>query len=350
MAAARLLPGLCGKLPGLSYLERGQQVHISDGYDRIFNYLRLSITEVCNFKCQYCLPDGYQACGKPVPLSLDELRRAATAFSELGLSKIRLTGGEPTIRKDFTDIAQTIAALPGIETLALTTNGYRLFERAKEWRAAGIKAINVSLDSFSQENFHRITGHDRRDEVLAGIDAALEAGFESVKINAVYLKGINDHEVDAYLAFAKDRPISIRFIELMETGDHAAFFKEHHISADVLKDMLLARGWTPRLKKKNAGPAKEFVHPDYQGSFGLIAPYSKDFCKSCNRLRFSSLGKLHLCLFGEFGVPMRALLQHDDQIPELKERIIAAVQGKAARHKLGQGFTGATSNLAAIGG
>jgi cyclic pyranopterin phosphate synthase len=325
-------------------------VQLTDGFGRSFKYLRLSVTEVCNFKCQYCLPDGYKACGSAKPLSLEEIRRAATAFSQLGLTKIRLTGGEPTVRRDFTEIARTVAALPSVETLALTTNGYRLAERAQEWRSAGIKAINISLDSFSEENFFKITGHDRFHEVRSGIDAALTAGFDSVKVNAVFLKGVNDHEIASYLALAKNNPVSVRFIELMETGDHAAFFKDHHISADVLKKQLLDEGWTPKLKAVNAGPANEFVHPDYQGNFGLIAPYSKDFCKSCNRLRFSSLGKLHLCLFGEFGVPMRSLLQHDDQLPELKARIQVAVKGKEAQHHLQQGITGATSNLSAVGG
>jgi len=325
-------------------------MHLTDGFDRSFKYLRLSVTEVCNFKCQYCLPDGYKGCGKQQPLNVDELRRAATAFSELGLSKIRLTGGEPTIRKDFAEIARAIGHLPNVKTLALTTNGYRLAERAKIWKDAGINALNVSLDSLSRQNFHNITGHDRRDEVIRGIHAALEAGFKTVKINAVYLKGINDHEIDRYLDLARDLPISIRFIELMETGDHAAFFKEHYIPAEILKQQLTELGWTPKLKAVDAGPANDFIHPDYQGSFGLIAPYSKDFCKSCNRLRFSSSGKLHLCLFGEFGVPMRQLLQSDEQIPELKERIQIAVKSKSAHHKLKHGFSGSTSNLSAIGG
>jgi len=325
-------------------------VLLTDGFDRNFKYLRLSLTDVCNFKCQYCLPDGYQGCGKATQLTLEELRRAATAFCELGISKIRLTGGEPTLRKDFVEIAQTLSALPGLETLALTTNGYRLAERAHSWKTSGINAINISLDSLSPENFRRVTGHDRQADVMRGIEAAFEAGFETIKLNAVYLKGINDHEIDAYMALTRDRPLSVRFIELMETGDHERFFQQHYISADVLKNKLVSAGWAPKLKAANAGPANDYFHPDHAGNFGLIAPYSKDFCKSCNRLRFSSQGKLHLCLFGEFGVPLRALLQRDNQIPELKERIQKAVGNKPARHQLGIGITGATPNLSVIGG
>jgi len=325
-------------------------VHLEDGFGRTFKYLRLSVTEVCNFRCQYCLPEGYKSCGQPAALSVDELRRAATAFSQLGLSKIRLTGGEPTVRKDFGEIVEAIAALPHVETLALTTNGFRLEKRARDWRKAGIDTINISLDSLSRRNFQHITGHDRCDEILRGIDAALDAGFEKIKINAVYMKDINDREIDAYLALAQNRPLSVRFIELMETGDHARFFQAHHAPVSSIKAKLLRDGWAPKLKARNAGPANEFIHPDFQGSFGLIAPYSKDFCTSCNRLRLSSQGNLHLCLFGSFGIPMRTLLQNDDQLDELTDRILAAANRKPKSHHLAHGATGMTSNLSAIGG
>jgi len=325
-------------------------MHLSDGFGRNFKYLRLSVTEACNFRCSYCLPNGYRKCAGPKPLSLDEIKRAATAFTELGVHKIRLTGGEPTIRRDFDAIAATIAALPQVRKLVLTTNGYRLKIKSQAWFDAGVRGLNVSLDSLDPARFHKITGHDRCEEVLHGIDAAIEAGFEQVKINAVYMKDINDHEVDAYLRLAQHQPLSVRFIELMETGDHVAFFKKHHISSEIIATKLIREGWEPKLKGSDAGPANEYVHPDYQGSVGLIAPYAKDFCKSCNRLRFSSFGKLHLCLFGDFGIPMRALLQSDDQLEELKARLLVAVKGKAASHWLASGNTGQTSNLSAIGG
>lgn len=325
-------------------------MELSDGFGRTFKYLRLSITDVCNFRCSYCLPDGYKPCGKPSFLSLDELRRAAIAFAGLGVSKIRLTGGEPTVRKDFDAVAAAISNVSQVKKLALTTNGYRLPERVKAWHDAGITAINVSLDSLSRDNFRKITGHDRRDEVLRGIEAALEAGIETVKVNAVYMKGINDEEIDAYLKLARKAPISVRFIELMETRDHTRFFKKHHLSTDILKDRLVKEGWIQKNSPVDAGPAKIFIHPDYKGDFGLIAPYSKDFCKSCNRLRFSSTGDLHLCLFGKFGIPMRAYLQCDTQIPEFQKRLQAAVKRKLPSHFLAGGETGMTPNLSRIGG
>lgn len=325
-------------------------MHLSDGFDRTFRYLRLSITEVCNFQCKYCLPNGYKKQTGPSVLSQEELIRAARAFSELGLSKIRLTGGEPTTRKDFTEIAQQIADLPKVKSLALTTNGYQLAQKAGEWRDAGITAINLSIDSLEPEKFREITGHDRCQDVLAGLNAAIEAGFKTVKVNVVYMRGINDHEIDAFIDLARNKPISVRFIELMETGDHARFFKTHHKPVEAIAHTRLSQGWSRKLKPADAGPSQDFTHPDYKGSFGLIAPYSKDFCKSCNRLRVSSKGDLHLCLFGNFGIPMRSLLQTDDQSEELKIRIKAAIRGKTAGHALQFGKTGVTQNLSAIGG
>ncbi len=325
-------------------------MHISDGFGRRFSYLRLSLTDACNFRCSYCLPEGYKKCGGPGPLSNEELMRAARAFSDLGIAKIRLTGGEPTIRRNFDVTAASIAALPKVKTLALTTNGYRLRERAVSWRKAGIDALNVSLDSLDPDTFLAITGHDRCIEVQQGIEAALIAGFSSVKVNIVYMKGVNDHEVDRFIKLTQDLPISVRFIELMETGDHAAFFRKHHAPVLDVARQLTKRGWTQRIKAADAGPSLDYVHPDHAGSIGFIAPYSEDFCKTCNRLRFSSQGDLHLCLFGTFGIPMRRFLQADDQIPELKQRIVAAVRRKSPRHFLHQGETGQTHNLSAIGG
>ncbi|HRW29715.1 MAG TPA: radical SAM protein, partial [Emcibacteraceae bacterium] len=191
-----------------------------DKFDRTFPYLRLSITEICNFSCQYCLPDGYKKTGNENFLRLDEIDRLVDAFIELGVWKIRLTGGEPTIRQDFTKIARMISKRPEIKTLAFTTNGYKLKEHAQEWHDAGLNAVNISIDSLNAKRFHDITGHNRMNEVRAGIDKALEVGFEKVKINVVLLKGVNDDELDLYLDYIKDTRISVRYIELMQTGDN----------------------------------------------------------------------------------------------------------------------------------
>ena len=326
------------------------KVMLVDKFDRTFPYLRLSITEVCNFKCQYCLPDGYKKSGNESFLSREEINRLVDTFINLGVIKIRLTGGEPTIRKDFTDIAQMIAQKPQLKTVAFTTNGYRLRERAQEWHDAGLNAINVSIDSFNSQKFYDLTGHDRMSEVREGIDKAIDVGFEKVKINVVLLKGVNDDELDSYLHYVKDNPVSVRYIELMQTGDNLTYFKKFHLSADHIKDQLIKRGWVENIRSLAAGPSVNFTHPDYKGSIGLIAPYSKDFCVGCNRLRITSKGDLRLCLFGNVGIPLRPLLQSDDQKDLLMTQIQKQLNYKASSHFLALGDTGIMTNLSSTGG
>lgn len=323
---------------------------IEDRFGRRFPYLRLSVTDVCNFKCTYCLPDGYKKTHDCSFLSVVEIRRLATAFAELGTWKIRLTGGEPTVRPDFCDVARAVSRTPGVNRVAFTTNGYKLPQRAKEYYAAGLRAINVSIDSLDPRTFHEITGHDRLDEVVEGVQAALEAGFESVKVNTVLLKGLNDDELDGFLSFTESRPVSLRFIELMQTGDNLSYFRKHHVPATVVKEKLLQRGWRLIEREEGAGPAVEYAHPDYQGRIGVIAPYAKDFCKTCNRLRVSAAGGLHLCLFGTGGYDLRPLMQDDNQIGELKDKIMDLMQFKRSSHFLQDGDTGVRQNLASVGG
>lgn len=327
---------------------------LEDGFSRRFYYLRLSVTDVCNFRCTYCLPDGYRPAqgneGRKSFLSLDEIRRIVSGFAAMGTRKVRLTGGEPSLRRDFTAIIDTVANTPGIEKVAMTTNGYRLKERAREWFDAGLTALNVSVDSLDPRQFHQITGENKLAEVMEGIEAALAAGFKSVKINAVLLKGLNDHQLGEFLAWIKHKPIELRFIELMQTGEMDSLFRDHHASGELIKQQLLGSGWVQQLRGLDDGPAQVFMHPESQGGVGLIMPYSKDFCAGCNRLRVSSVGKLHLCLFGDNGVELRDLLQGDDQQEALQSRIRAALVGKAASHRLHQGNAGITPHLASIGG
>ena len=325
-------------------------IELVDNYDRAFPYLRLSITDICNFRCEYCLPDGYKGSGKPNFLTLDEIRRLVTAFAELGVWKIRLTGGEPSVRKDFNEIIDLISQVPGIRNTAFTTNGYRLAKNAEHWFEAGMRNLNVSIDSLDQKMFHKITGHDRLPDVLAGIEQALTIGYDSVKVNVVLLKGYNDTALESYLDYIQNRSVTVRFIELMQTGDNLAYFKERHLSADVIRDQLLARGWTQNIRVNGAGPAVNFTHPDYQGAIGLIAPYSKDFCLGCNRLRITATGDLRLCLFGDIGIPLRDLLQHDDQKNELQLRVMKQLDYKKSSHFLAQGETGMIPNLSSTGG
>ncbi|WP_220754010.1 MULTISPECIES: GTP 3',8-cyclase MoaA [Shewanella] len=323
---------------------------LQDSFGRRFHYLRMSVTDVCNFKCTYCLPDGYRPDGKPKFLALNEIENLVSAFGEVGTQKIRITGGEPSLRKDFTDIIRVVADNDNINTVATTTNGYRLEKHAKEWYDAGLRRINVSVDSLDPKMFYQITGENKFDQVMRGIDAALEAGFERIKINAVLLKGLNDKDLPRFLHWIKSTPIDLRFIELMETGLGHDYFNAHHLAGLDIKLKLESEGWLYDLPSVDDGPAQNFSHPDYQGRIGLIMPYAKNFCASCNRLRVSAKGKLHLCLFTENGLDLRDLLQHESQRAELIERLHSQLAQKEETHYLHQGITGVTKHLASIGG
>lgn len=193
---------------------------LTDAFARKFYYLRLSITDVCNFRCTYCLPDGYKPSGVTNKgfLTVDEIRRVTRAFASLGTEKVRLTGGEPSLRRDFTDIIAAVRENDAIRQIAVTTNGYRLERDVANWRDAGLTGINVSVDSLDARQFHAITGQDKFNQVMAGIDAAFEAGFEKVKVNTVLMRDVNHHQLDTFLNWIQHRPIQLRFIELMENG------------------------------------------------------------------------------------------------------------------------------------
>ncbi len=327
--------------------------HLKDNFGRSFPYFRISITDVCNFKCGYCLPNGYQKSkNKKEFLSLEEIKRIGKALSELGVCKIRLTGGEPTVRKDFVEIIENLKSLPGINKVVFTTNGYNLKNIAKSVVNAKIDGINVSIDSLDREKFKFITGKDKLEDILIGLKALQDLNFKNIKVNAVLLKGVNDGEqdFDSWQQFIKSNNVDFRYIELMQTGDNLDYFKKYHVSANVFRDYLLKKEWIHQTAGFDSGPSKNYIHKDFKGKFGIIAPYSKDFCKSCNRLRITAQGDLRLCLFGDTGISLRALLQNDEQIPQLKDLINAQLNFKKESHYLELGNTGITPHLASIGG
>lgn len=323
---------------------------LTDRHGRQFPYLRLSLLDACNFRCSYCLPDGYHGCGTQGVLRLDEIRRLLAAFACVGLSKLRLTGGEPTLRRDLVAVIETAAATPGLRRLAMTTNGCLLEKRAAQWRTAGLHAINVSLDSLDAGRFKTITGSDDHASLLRGIEQCLTLDFQSVKLNVVLLRGLNDDELPRWLDYLRERPLSLRYIELMQTGDNTDYFARHHQRAETLESQLRETGWTLQPRAADDGPAREYAHPDYLGRIGIIAPYSKDFCASCNRLRVTAKGDLRLCLFGEFGIPLRPLLQDDADREALVGRLSGQLAVKTAGHRLHEGQTGITPHLASVGG
>jgi len=321
----------------------------ADGFGRRFRYLRISLTEVCNFRCVYCLPNGYQKVAGPAVMTPLEIERLGRVFSRRGVAKFRLTGGEPTVRRDLGDIIGRLSALPDVRKVAMTTNGWNLARHIDDWAAAGLTNLNVSVDSLEPGVFHRITGHNRLAAALAGVDRALELGLPSVKLNAVLQRDAVGDGFDRFADYVRTRPVAVRFIELMRTGDNVAFFEDQHVPGSHLREWLTARGWSPSPRGPDDGPAIEFSHPDYVGRLGLSAPYSPGFCDSCNRLRITATGKLRLCLFGDDGVDLRDLLASDDAAP-LEARIEAALRIKPRGHRLAEGHSGDTRNLAQLGG
>ncbi len=322
---------------------------LNDLHHRRFTYLRLSVTEKCNYRCNYCLPDGYcKPDDKPEELKLDEIKKIVAAFAANGTRKIRITGGEPTLRKDLAQIIAICKTTPGIEQVALTSNAYRIEEKLPAYVRAGLDRLNLSADSLNPQTFNLITGHNRLNDVIRAIDLAEQLGMAPVKVNTVLLKQYNAGELKQFLGFVKHRPVTVRFIELMQTGDNQKFFAAQHLTGEHIQQTLIREGWQLLEKQAHSGPAREYRHPGYAGGVGLIMPYSKDFCADCNRLRVSSEGRLHLCLFADDSQALRPYLRHTPEV--LATRLRELVLGKQSQHHLHQAHTGAIQHLAMIGG
>ncbi len=320
-----------------------------DPYQRSLSYVRLSVTDLCNFKCSYCLPNGYVGKQHSNPLSLPEIQTLVQAFAQLGIQKIRLTGGEPSLRKDLTDIIALCKQTAGINTVALTSNGYRLSQYAHAWRQAGLDQINISIDSFNRTDFKAITGVDALPDIVKGVDVLLGQGFAAVKINAVLLHQYAAQTLQDSFDFVKTRPVSVRFIELMQTGgNHDVFFRQHISAAHIVAE-LQKKQWLVQQRTPNAGPAVEYAHSDYAGKIGVIAPYAEHFCATCNRLRVSSTGNMHLCLFDSVAHNLRPWLA-DGDVAGLRDYLTASLQLKPTQHFLAQQRSGLISNLSIIGG
>ena len=323
---------------------------LKDSHNRSFSYLRLSVTEKCNFKCEYCLPNGYEAKQESSELSVTEIVRVVRAFAKLGLKKIRLTGGEPTVRNDLLDIVHEISKIEGIERIALTTNGYKLSELAFPLRAAGVSHLNISLDSLTEERFNKIVNGNKFEKVMSGIQKALDAKFPILKLNVVLMNDTTDEEINKFIDFIKNKPISVRFIELMRTEKNKNYFEQKHISAGDLRLNLLKNNWVVANKSTTDGPAIEFKNPHSIGTIGIIAPYSEGFCRDCNRLRVTSQGGLRLCLFGEQDFSLRKYLYNNEQLDDLTGYIKKIINEKPESHYLKLGKFGNNSNFSQMGG
>jgi cyclic pyranopterin phosphate synthase len=317
-----------------------------DQYGRNIEYLRLSITENCNMKCIYCNPDG--ALCSPIEtnqMSVDEIVKTVRAMVRVGIRKVRITGGEPTVRSDLVEIVRRIASLPGIDDLSMTTNGLRLGSLAIELKQAGLQRLNISLDSLDPQKFTEITGGGKLDAVLAGIDHALAIGLQPIKINTVLIRGINDDEIDGLIGLAKNRPIDIRFIELMPIGKYGESNREKILTSDeVLAKHPELR---PLQREEQGAPAVYYGIDGYQGRIGFISPISHEFCQDCNRIRVSADGKIRPCLGHNGEVDIKPFFTLDD---DAFDAMIADIIFRKPRgHNFNTGFN-SKRNMNRIGG
>jgi GTP 3',8-cyclase len=307
-----------------------------DRFDRTVDYVRLSVTDRCDFRCVYCMADDMEFVPKPEILSLEELYQVALAFTELGVGKIRLTGGEPLIRTNVMSLVERMGRLPGLRELALTTNGSQLQRLAPALKAAGVARVNISLDSLNPRKFRQLTRHGNLDQVVAGIDAAVAAGFDGVKINAVILKGRNENEALDLVDFARDRNIDIAFIEEMPLG----LIDDHDRELTFCSSEELLRLISPRHPltaqgepSGTAGPARYYSMQDSPSRVGFISPHSNSFCHLCNRVRVTVEGRLLLCLGNEHSVDLRAVLRAPGYtLDALKRAIVQAMAIKPEQH------------------
>lgn len=305
-----------------------------DSFDRRISYLRLSVTDRCDFRCQYCMAETMEFLPRAQVLTIEELIRTARLFTELGVRKIRVTGGEPLIRRGVDELFAGLGNLPGLETLAVTTNGSQLAAQAPQLREAGVNSVNISLDSLDPSRFHAITRIGHLDAVIKGIDAAIAAGFERIRLNAVILEGLNRDEVLSLTRFAIDKNIHIAFIEEMPLGQVNVGGKAlAYVSSDELKAELEQHFALQALNSHaNAGPSRDFLIAGTSTEVGFISPHSHNFCAQCNRLRISAEGRLLMCLGNEESIDLRGLLRSGCNDEDIKTTIMDSLSIKPERH------------------
>jgi cyclic pyranopterin phosphate synthase len=303
-----------------------------DRFGRSIDYLRLSVTDRCDMRCSYCMPAGFHDYEEPRDwLNFDEIERVVAAFARLGTSRIRLTGGEPLLRRNLAGLSARLARIEGISDLALSTNATQLAQQASALKAAGITRLNVSLDSLCAERIHNITRRDALQSILDGLLVAREAGFQPIKINMVVMSGVNEDEVVDMATFCLRHGFVLRLIETMpmgETGRSAGYVDLQPVRLRLQQRFGLVDGAVP-----GAGPARYLVSPDGKLSIGFITPMSQHFCETCNRVRLSVDGTLYLCLGQEHKFELRPLLRDGIGDAELEAAIRAAIELKPERHE-----------------
>ncbi|OAQ20008.1 GTP 3',8-cyclase MoaA [Thermosulfurimonas dismutans] len=301
---------------------------LKDAYGRQIRYLRVSVTDRCNLRCLYCSQKAFEWLPPEDILSYEEIYEVVSAAVELGVERVRLTGGEPLIRKGLPELIRRLAAIPGLKDLSLTTNGLRLKELASELKAAGLKRVNVSLDTLRPERFRELTGLDGLSKVLAGIDAALSVGLSPVKINMVVLRGFNEDEIEEMAKLTFEKPVHVRFIEFMPVGEGAGWNEERWMPLFEIRKRVESVGSLYPTVSEGGGPAKSFRFAGAKGAVGFIAAMSEHFCARCNRLRLTPEGKLRFCLFSDREFDLKPYLSQGREV--LKKILVESVKEKPA--------------------
>jgi cyclic pyranopterin phosphate synthase len=305
-----------------------------DKHGRHIDYVRLSLTDRCDFRCVYCMSEEMTFLPRKQILSLEEIYKVASAFTELGVNKIRLTGGEPLVRNNVMSLIENIGRLPGLDELLLTTNGSQLEKMAGPLRDAGVNRINISLDSLNAEKFKAMTRTGKLEQVLKGVETAVAAGFDSVRLNCVVLRGVNDHEIVDLLEYAIGLGINIAYIEEMPLGNISDHERVDTVfSNEDVKEKILEHYAISPIDLNTAGPSRYYEIEGHQSKVGFISPVSHNFCESCNRVRVTVEGRLLLCLGNEYSTDLRQLLREQpENTTLLKQTIVEAMDIKPLRH------------------
>jgi GTP 3',8-cyclase len=344
-----------------------------DSHGRVLRDLRISVTDRCNFRCLYCLPETEAAQNfyrghwarlpNPAPISqewvpksnlltFEEIERVARLMAAWGIQKIRLTGGEPLLRHSIEELVGRLAKIPGIEDLAMTTNGFLFPEKGRALREAGLRRVSFSMDSLDRDNFKKMTGRDGLDQVLRSIELARELGFGPVKVNGVIIRDINDHEIGALAEFARANDLSFRFIEFMPLDSAQAWQKEMVVSGREILERLQKRfDLKPVVSDNASSTSKRWRFADGRGEIGIIAPVSEPFCGHCNRIRLTADGKVRTCLFSVVEHDLRTRLRDGSADEQISDWLNGVVGQKEARHHIGEpDFQPASRSMSCIGG
>lgn len=311
-----------------------------DSYARSIDYLRVSVTNRCNLRCKYCMPEeGVEDLGHDIILSLEEIAHLVKVAARIGIQKVRLTGGEPLVRRNITKLIADIAQIPKINDIAITTNGMLFADMAEELKTAGLTRVNFSLDSLDPETFRYITTRGSLNDVIRSISKALEMGMAPIKINTVVMKGINDHEILDFVELAKKMPLHVRFIEFMPVGDLPFYKTDRVVTVSQIRETIeqkyeLYKGAVIQ----GNGPAKSYRIRGGMGTVGFISAMSDHFCSECNRIRMTADGKLRGCLFAKEEFNLKLALQNHASDEKLADIFSKAIREKPQRHHMDEGW------------